>query len=382
MKRLAIISTHPIQYNAPLFRLLAHRGNIDIKVFYTWGETVLKNKYDPGFGKTIEWDIPLLEGYPYEFVENVSKNKGSHHFSGIDNPGLIGKLVEWKPDALLVFGWAFKSHLKIIRHFKGKIPVLFRGDSVSLDAKGFRKLLRKFWLRWVYRHVDVALYVGALNKAYFKENGLKDSQLVFAPHAVDNDRFEIAVENSAGEIAAWKGKLFVGDSKVVFLYAGKLDKNKNVSTLLRAFTAIKSHEAHLLIAGNGNEEAELKQMAGDNPRVHFLDFQNQSRMPILYGMCDVFVLPSHSETWGLSLNEAMACGKAVVCSSGCGAAPDLVKPGVNGFVFDAKNHLQLVQILNDFGDDKKKTAEMGMKSREMIKGNSFETICEAIESCI
>ncbi len=89
MKRLAIITTHPIQYNAPLFKLLSKRNNISIKVFYTWGEAVLQKKYDPGFGKTIEWDIPLLEGYEYTFVENTAKKPGSHHFSGIDNPRLI-----------------------------------------------------------------------------------------------------------------------------------------------------------------------------------------------------------------------------------------------------------------------------------------------------
>jgi hypothetical protein len=51
-KNLAIIITHPIQYYAPVFQLLAKRCNL--KVFYTWGEEVLKDKFDPGFGKIIE----------------------------------------------------------------------------------------------------------------------------------------------------------------------------------------------------------------------------------------------------------------------------------------------------------------------------------------
>ncbi|MGN6533252.1 MAG: glycosyltransferase family 1 protein, partial [Ginsengibacter sp.] len=84
--RLAIITTHPIQYNAPLFSLLAKRNTINIKVFYTWGEKVLQDKFDPGFGKNINWDIPLLEGYDFQFVSNISADPGSHHFGGIDNP--------------------------------------------------------------------------------------------------------------------------------------------------------------------------------------------------------------------------------------------------------------------------------------------------------
>ena len=74
MKRLAIVTTHPIQYNAPLFKLIQERGNIQIKVFYTWGKTALKNKFDPGFGKYISWDIPLLDGYEYSFEKNISAN--------------------------------------------------------------------------------------------------------------------------------------------------------------------------------------------------------------------------------------------------------------------------------------------------------------------
>ena len=139
MKKLAIISTHPIQYNAPLFTLLYTRNKISIKVFYTWGEEVLKNKFDPGFGKTIEWDIPLLQGYDYCFVKNRAKNKGSHHYKGIDNPTLISEMVAWDPDAILVYGWSFKSHLKALRYFHKRRPVFFRGDSISIEQKNIIK---------------------------------------------------------------------------------------------------------------------------------------------------------------------------------------------------------------------------------------------------
>ena len=120
MKRLAIITTHPIQYNAPWIKLLNERGYIGVKVFYTWGEEGFKKKYDPGFQQTIEWDIPLLDGYDFTVVKNISKKPGSHHFNGIDNPGIINEITQWDPAAILVIGWCFKSHLKLMRHFKGK----------------------------------------------------------------------------------------------------------------------------------------------------------------------------------------------------------------------------------------------------------------------
>ena len=148
MKKLAILSTHPIQYNAPLFALLAKSSQLQIMVFYTWGKAVLNNKYDPGFKKVIEWDIPLLDGYPSSFVENVSSDPGSHHYGGIDNPNLIQQIEIFGADALLVFGWNLKSHLRCLRYFHKKITVLFCGDSTLIDEQGhfIKKILRQLVL--------------------------------------------------------------------------------------------------------------------------------------------------------------------------------------------------------------------------------------------
>ena len=135
MKKLAIVTTHPIQYNAPVFRLLTERNNVKIKVFYTWGESVLKNKYDPGFGKIIQWDIPLLHGYDYSMVKNTSKDAGSHHFRGIVNPDLNKEIEHWGANAVLIYGWSFKSHLSCMKYFHGKVPVLFRVQQSWISSK-------------------------------------------------------------------------------------------------------------------------------------------------------------------------------------------------------------------------------------------------------
>jgi hypothetical protein len=71
LKKLAIITTHPIQYHAPWFKLLTERKKLNVMVYYTWGQLEHNSKYDPGFGKNVEWDIPLLEGYEYRFVKNI-----------------------------------------------------------------------------------------------------------------------------------------------------------------------------------------------------------------------------------------------------------------------------------------------------------------------
>ncbi|MGN6296290.1 MAG: glycosyltransferase [Ginsengibacter sp.] len=379
MKKLAIITTHPIQYNAPLFRLLNERGNLQIKVFYTWGKKVAEEKYDPGFGKNIEWDIPLLEGYEYEWVENVSLDPGSHHFNGIQNPGLVGSIESWNADAVLVYGWSFKSHLKAMRYFHGKIPVFFRGDSVLFSTgNSLKSKFKSIFLKWVYSHVDKALFVGTRNKEYYLKYGLRTEQLIFCPHAIDNDRFMEDPINSA-KATKWNSELNVPLRSTGFLYAGKLDDNKNVRLLLEAFVKVPGKN-YLIIAGNGALENEFKKLYSNNTNIFFLPFQNQQIMPVVYRMADVFVLPSKTETWGLGINEAMACGSAVLVSDSCGAATDLVEEGGNGFTFKSGNREDLIEKMVRFSNDKEALKKMHKESTDKIKNWNYERDCIAIES--
>lgn len=170
--RLAILATHPIQYLSPSYGELAKQQGIELRVFYGWrGATELAR--DPGFGRSFQWDIPLLDGYEYEFVENVSRQPGSHHFRGIDLPGLRTRLDAWKPDALLVYGWCYKAHLSAMRHYKGRIPVLFRGDSTMLTPLPlWRTWCRNKLLSWIYKHIDLAFYVGTNNRNYYLAHGV------------------------------------------------------------------------------------------------------------------------------------------------------------------------------------------------------------------
>lgn len=404
MQKLAIITTHPIQYYAPVFQLLAKK--INIKVFYTAGHISLE-KYDIGFKQKVEWDIDLLSEYEYEFLENVAKDKGSHHFQGIVNPDVIKKINNYHPDAILIYGWAYISHLKIIRHFKGKTPIYFRGDSTLLDQKAsFKNVIRSIFLRWVYKHVDIAFYVGTANKAYFKKYGLKENQLIFAPHAIDNNRF---TANRGIESDLIRKKFSIKKDDILILFAGKLEPKKNPKLLIEAFIDIErssslfNHSAsneeiptikdqlqtsnkpqiHLLFVGNGILEETLK-VTVENLKlkcVHFLGFQNQTQMPVIYQACDLFCLPSQGpgETWGLAVNEAMAAGKAILVSDKVGCAKDLVNFN-NGAVFQSGNLIDLSQKLIALTNDKAKLKIMGENSLKFIQKWNFEQQVNAIVS--
>jgi len=385
MKKLAIVTSHPIQYNAPLFRLLAERGKIDIKVFYTWGQTEQGFVYDPDFKKAFKWDIPLLDGYEKEFVENISKEPGAGHFKGIKNKDIIQRIDKYDPEVLLVFGWSFQSHLQVLRYYARNKKILFRGDSTLLDEQtgvSIRKIFRRLFLKWVYRHIDLALYAGTANKAYYLAHGLTEPQLIHAPHAIANERFEDINGVYEARANEWRNDLGISSNELVFLFAGKLEPKKDPWLLIEAFASLSAPDIRLVIVGNGILEQELKQKAAADQRIIFLDFQNQQQMPVVYRLGDVFVLPSRGpgETWGLSVNEAMASKRAVIVSNKCGCAQDLVSS--NGLVFEAGNKQDLQKALLYFAENRIEASQMGNKSFQLIRRFSHEQIAAAIEQIL
>ena len=414
-KQLAIITTHPIQYNAPLFKYLAAQELFNIKVFYTWSQAS-RIVHDKDFGIDREWDINLLNGYDYTFVDNISTKPGSHHYKGIINPSLIEEVEQFKPDAILIYGWKFQSHFKLMRHFHSKVTILFRGDSTLLDEHlGFslKKFLRFNFLKWVYSHVDIALSPGKASDEYFTACGLKKKQIICAPHTVDNDFFSSDNEQKEQAAKEWRQQLGIPDEHKVFLFAGKLEPKKDPELLINAFSKLlqKRQDIHLIIVGSGILESKLKalvssisipistnitqpitdlrQLTTDKTKltshilrlmshVYFLPFQNQSLMPIVYRLADVFVLPSKGpgETWGLAVNEAMASGRPVILSNKCGSASELIEEGINGYIFEAGNESSLLQSMENMLEQD--LSLMGNASKSKIDHFNYHTFFEAL----
>jgi len=383
--RLAIVCTHPIQYYAPIFQHLARSGVIVPKVFFTWSQTASGQVRDAGFGKSIEWDIPLLSGYDSEFVPNLARRPGTDRFSGLYNPALNGLIEAWGPDAILVFGWSSRSHLGALRHFKGRIPVFFRGDSTLLDrGSALRAAVRRRLLTWVYRHVDVPIAVGANNRDYYLWCGVSPERIAFAPHAIDVERFADLEGEHDARAREWRRELRISPQARVVLFAGKLIAKKDPLLLLDAFCAA-AVPGHLVFAGNGALEETIKSRARGRADVHFLPFQNQSAMPALYRVGDVFALPSSGpgETWGLALNEAMASARPVIASSRAGGTRDLVHQGINGWSFPAGDLLALTAVVrNALTSESEKLRQMGRAAQRGSRYWSVATAARGIESAV
>ncbi|MBM3796828.1 MAG: glycosyltransferase family 4 protein [Acidobacteria bacterium] len=337
-RRLAFVVTHPIQYYVPLYRLLAKRGDLEIKVFFTWhaGEG---GQFDPGFQREIAWDIPLTEGYGFEAVTNSAPDAGPHRFGGIRCPDLAARVLAWRPDAVHLTGYAYDAHLRLLRRLRRRgVPVLFRGDSHLLDAApAWKRLLKGVVLRRVFAWPDVFLFTGQHNRRYYEAFGVPAAKLVACPHSIEVSRFADNTEQHEREAAHWRTSLNLPTTTPVLLFAGKFEPKKRPVEFARAFRQLGRTDLRLVMLGDGPLRAAVEAEAAQAPElIRLLPFQNQSRMPVTYRLGDVFVLPSaHDETWGLAVNEALCCGRPVLVSDKVGCAPDVVVAGQNGEVFPA-----------------------------------------------
>lgn len=335
--KLAIISTHPIQYNAPFFRLLNEHQEIGLVVYYT--QPTESVRFDPDFKRQVEWDVDLKSGYIFKQHDATTRSGKAK---------LLFDITESNHDAVLIYGWNFPGHLFIMRKLKGRIPIWFRGDSHLLDPMPrWRRWIRIMILSWVYRNVDHCFSVGTHNEAYFQACGIPSNQISRAPHAVDNAWF--AAHNMERQRAAqtWRDELGIPKTHQIVLFAGKLEIKKQPRLLIEAWQRIEQPDCHLIIAGSGELESDIQQECGHLSNLHFIGFQNQSSMPILYRMADVFCLPSKgpNETWGLAINEALACGTPCIASSQVGCAEDIfIQPDL-GCAFESRNALRLQDAL-------------------------------------
>lgn len=374
-KRLAIVATHPIQYYSPWFRHIASLGHVAIRVFYLWDYGV-EARFDTGFRQPVQWDIPLLSGYDYEFVPNTSTRPGTHHFLGLRNPSLLHRVKQYDPHAVLVIGYNFAALLHLIfRWPRGGAPLLFRGDSHRLVKRGGAKeAVRRWLISAVYRRFAAILTVGSANHDYFRYHGVPEHKLWRAPHAVDNERFLADAAGSAEAAAAWRRELGIPEDERVILFAGKLERGKRPDDLLSAFLQLDLPRLSLLFVGSGTLEAELRASAAGHTHVFFAPFQNQSQMPRTYRAGDVFVLPSASEneTWGLAVNEAMCMSLPVIVSDLVGCAQDLVRPHENGLVFRAGDVNALRDCLAVAFADGMRLKAWGLRSREIVEDYNYQ----------
>jgi glycosyltransferase involved in cell wall biosynthesis len=327
--RIGFLISHPIQYYTPIFRELAKR--CDLTVFFAHRQTAA-GQAKAGYGVAFEWNVDLLSGYQSRFLTNVARQPSTDAFSGCNTPGIAEEIAPGRFDAFVVPGWGLRSYLQAVRACRrAKVPVLVRGDSQLASQRGGAIRLAKALIfpRFLTRF-DGLLYVGQRNREYLEHYGVPADRLFFSPHCIDNEAFRCASD------AARRTKTALdGNAARRILFVGKLIESKRPLDLLRAAALIQGHggKVEVAFAGAGEAEAGLKQAAADaGISATFHGFVNQSELPAIYAAADVIVSPS-VETWGLVVNEAMACGVPAVVSDAVGCGPDLIEQGRTGKIY-------------------------------------------------
>lgn len=354
MLRLAYFVSHPIQYQAPLLRLIAAAPNIHLKVFF-FSNFSLQAYQDSGFGKLIEWDVPLTEGYDYQFLSCWGSKRKESFLRQPVARDILQQLKQGQFDTVWVHGWSWVCSLQaILAAEQLGIPVLLRGESNGLREpfQPVKKWAKKVFLNWLFQKVAAFLYIGTLNCQFYQSYGVSKERLFPMPYAVDNDFFQKQAMLARTSREALRKSLNLESGRPIILYAAKLIEKKRPQDLLAAYRLLSSDgvqepEPYLLFVGDGvlRSQLEAEAKATGWHSIRFLGFRNQSELPAIYDLCDVFVLPSDFEPWGLAINEAMNAGKAVVVSDRAGCVPDLILDGQNGRVFPVGNLTALAETI-------------------------------------
>ena len=380
--KLAVVASHPIQYQAPLFRALAGRPEIDLHVYFCsrWG---MEQYRDPGFGETFAWDIPLLEGYSYTFLRNLGFRSGPSSLLSVFNPGMLRALLSNSFHAVLIFGWALSTYWMTWAggSLQG-LPILLRGESNGLtEPAGVKGSLKRAVLKLFLSRIAGFLAIGTNNAAFYKSYGVPSERIFWTPYAVDNAFFTEYARHYAGQKEGLRQREGLPSNAPVILFSGKFQEKKRPLDLLQAFALLQRRvPATLVFAGDGPQRAEMERFVAEArlPNVYIVGFRNQRELPIYYALADVLVLPSRFEPWGLVVNEAMCFGLPIVASDKVGAAADLVKPGGNGFVFPAGNVDALAERLATILQDQGLRRRMGRASYEAISRWGIEQDVEGV----
>lgn len=348
LPRLAIVLSHATQYYSPWFRWLKTNTELPFRVFYL-SEFGLKPAHDEKFQTSFAWDVDLTTGYDWEPVPNTAGNPDTLRYDGLRNPSLWRRLKVWRPDAILLFGYNYHTHVRLIARARlHRIPLIFRGDSHLIGRTQSFGAIKRHLLSFLYRQFSAVTYVGQANRDYFKALNVPDERLFFSPHSVNAAHFNASSALQAN-VSNLRASLGLEPTTRIVLFAGKFIAQKQPIALLEAFLFAMIPNTALVFVGDGPEKSALhaRVAAQSGARVHFLPFANQSEMPTRYALADLFVLPSLGtyETWGLAVNEAMHMGVPCLVSDHVGCQRDLVTDGETGWVFPARDAQALAEKL-------------------------------------
>jgi glycosyltransferase involved in cell wall biosynthesis len=380
--RLLALLSHPIQYIVPLLRKLAADPRLDLTVCFMT-ETGLKPGFVKGYGETLKWDIPLLDGYRHKFLKNLSRRAHAGDPASKVNPGIALELVKGKYDAILMHGYVASTEWLALATARALgVKVLFWGDVLIDSPKRAGKLSIKSEL---FRHawckgIDAALALSTQARRFYAKYGVPEDRVFWVPLAVDNDYWSSKNAELRPKRAEIRRELGLDPDLPVVLYVAHMRPNKRPVDVVSAFSKMRTR-ASLVMVGAGPLYDDTVRFIQENKveRVHLAGLQNQSALPRYYAIGDVFVLPSApGEVTPLVVHESMNAGLALVISDAVPSTIDFVREGENGFTYPCGDTDALADRLDRVLADPATTARMSAASRAIIEDWNHEVAVRGV----
>ena len=367
--RVLALASHPVQYMSPIFRRMAAEPELDLHVAYC-SLRGAEAGYDPEFGATVHWDMPLLEGYQWTHVPN--RGSGSETFFGLCNTSVWKLIRDGNFDAVLCFtGYRCATFwIAWLAARLSRTAFLFGTDAVTLsprDGRSWKVAPKKLFWPWLFRLADQVIVPSSGSRDLMLSLRVPADRITLTPYSVDNDWW--LAQSSKVDRQAVRSAWGVSPADAVVLFCAKLQPWKRPLDVLRAFAKADISKSQLVFAGEGPLRARLQTEAaslGITDRVRFLGFVNQTQLPTIYTAADLMVLSSEYDAFAVVVNEAMCCGCPVIASDKVGAARDLVAPVALEFVYPCADVAALSNVLRSALSDRPRLASLAAAARLRI----------------
>ena len=362
--KLVIVTEIIAPYRIPVFNALARRPELDLHV-------VFLSENDPNLR---EWRIYKNEiNFNYDVLPSWRRRLGKYNL--LINRKVRSTLNRIRPDAVLCGGYSYLTSWQAAYWARThRVPLLLWSESTALDQRQ-RHLPVEFLKSRFLRMCQAFIVPGRSSFTYLQDFGIPDQRIFTAPNAVDITLFSTAVNDARRNEMQVRAQCSL--PMRYFLYVGRLVKAKGVFELLEAYAQLDTEiraKVGLVFVGDGADRAELMERASRivSGNIQFTGFVHREGLSNFYALADALIFPTHSDTWGLVVNEAMSCGAPVIVTSVAGCVADLVQDGWNGFVISPRDRTQLAAAMARLASDSELRIEMGSRSKSQIEAYSPE----------
>lgn len=368
MKRLVVITEIIAPYRIPVFNALARRAGIDLHViFLARTDTSMR-----------QWHVYENEiGFSYQVLSGWRRRVGKYNI--LLNYNLARALLGSRADVIVCGGYSYLASWQAMAWARrNRVPFLLWSESTACDQRNGHFLVELLKKKF-FENCAAFVVPGESASEYLRELGVPADRIFYAHNAVDIDLFSTLGGQIRGRAQQFRAQLALPAR--YFLFVGRLIRSKGVMDLLQAYGSIPDElrsEVSLVFAGNGPMRAELEVTAREivPGQVHFAGFVQRDELATYYSLAECLVFPTHSDPWGLVVNEAMACGLPVICTDVAGCAANLIQS--NGRLVPPKDVRRLADAMCEIARDDELRTRMSRESEMLIRSYSPEKCAAGI----